>query len=157
GQTIVNATDGSIIRLFVDDEPFDLATAAIVRFERVLDMQIGVLHREVEFETPRGRRLLIRSRRLASLEHRHLAAMDYEVVALDGAARIAVSSELITHGPGETSDDPRRGKGFAENVLVPLAAHAGDRRAVLRLATRNARLELACGMEHAVEAEGPVS
>ena len=27
GHTVVNATDGSIIRLFVDDEPFDLATA----------------------------------------------------------------------------------------------------------------------------------
>src|ERR687886_2572579 len=75
GQTIVNATDGSIIRLFVDDEPFDLTSAKIVRFERVLDMQTGVLTREVEFETGRGRRLLVRSRRLASLEHRHLAAM----------------------------------------------------------------------------------
>src|ERR1043165_4630786 len=46
GQTIVNATDGSIIRLFFDDEPFDLATAAIVRFERVLDLAGGVLRRE---------------------------------------------------------------------------------------------------------------
>ena len=27
GQTVVNATDGSIVRLYVDDEPFDLATA----------------------------------------------------------------------------------------------------------------------------------
>jgi alpha,alpha-trehalose phosphorylase len=67
----------------------------------VLDMQIGVLSREVEWETARGHRMLVRSRRLASLEHRHLAAMDYEVVALDAAVRIAISSELVTHGPGE--------------------------------------------------------
>ena len=40
GQTIVNATDGTLIRLFVDDEPFDLTTAKLLRFERVLDMQI---------------------------------------------------------------------------------------------------------------------
>jgi alpha,alpha-trehalose phosphorylase len=153
GQTIVNATDGSIIRLFVDDEPFDLASAKIVRFERVLDMQTGVLSREVEFETARGRRLLVRSRRLASLEHRHLAAMDYEVVALDGPARIAISSELVTYGPSEGSDDPRRGKGFAEKVLVPLDARASEQRAVLHLRTRNSGLELACGMEHAIESE----
>jgi alpha,alpha-trehalose phosphorylase len=157
GQTIVNATDGSIVRLFVDDEPFDLATAQIVGFERVLDMQTGVLSREVEFETARGRRMLIRSRRLASLEDRHLAAIDYEVVALDGSVRIAISSELVTHGPGETSDDPRRGKGFAEKVLVPLAAHADDGRALLRLATRNTGIELACGMEHSVESACPVT
>src|SRR5919201_1174816 len=122
GQTIVNATDGSIIRLFVDDEPFDLATAKVVRFERVLDMQTAVLSREVEFETARGQRILVRSRRLASLEHRHLAAMDYEVTALDASIRIAISSELVTYGPGEGSDDPRRGRGFAEKVCVPVAA-----------------------------------
>jgi alpha,alpha-trehalose phosphorylase len=157
GQTIANVTDGSLIRLFVDDEPFSLATARIVRFERVLDMQIGVLSREVEFETARGRRLLIRSRRLASLEHRHLAAMDYEVTALDASVRIALSSELVTHAPEETSDDPRRGKGFAEKVLVPLAARARDHRAVLQLRTRNSGLELACGMDHALDAGGPTT
>jgi alpha,alpha-trehalose phosphorylase len=154
GQTIVNATDGSIIRLFVDDEPFDLATAKLTRFERILDMQLGVLSREVEWETLRGHRILIRSRRLASLEHRHLAAMDYEVVAHDASVAIAISSELVTHGPEQASDDPRRGKGFAEKVLVPLAARAGDRRAVLELGTRNSGLQLACGMEHAVEYDG---
>jgi hypothetical protein len=31
GQTIVRATDGLVIRLFVDDEPFVLATARVVR------------------------------------------------------------------------------------------------------------------------------
>ena len=72
GQTIVNATDGSIVRLFVDDEPFDLASVRIVRFERVLDMALGVLVREVEWETARGARVLVRSRRLASLADRHL-------------------------------------------------------------------------------------
>jgi alpha,alpha-trehalose phosphorylase len=156
GQTIVNATDGSIIRLFVDDEPFDLATARVLRFERVLDMQLGVLTREVEWETARGRRILIRSRRLASLEDRHLAAIDYEVVALDGPARLTISSELVTHAPSQTSDDdPRRGHACAE--LVPVAARAHERRAVLQLATRNSGLTLACGIEHAVDAPRPVA
>jgi alpha,alpha-trehalose phosphorylase len=157
GQTIVNATDGSIIRLFVDDEPFDLATARLLRFERVLDMQIGVLSREVEFETPRGRRMLVRSRRVASLHDRRLLAMDYEITALDGEAFVTVSSELVTHGPREVADDPRRGRGFAEKVLLPLAAHADDSRAVLRLATRDSGLEMACGMEHHVDASAPVA
>src|SRR5215213_9086727 len=64
GQTIVNATDGSVIRLYVDDEPFDLTTARIIRFERALDMRAGVLVREVEFERARGTRVHVRSRRL---------------------------------------------------------------------------------------------
>jgi alpha,alpha-trehalose phosphorylase len=135
GQTIAGATDGSLIRLFVDDEPFDLATSKVRRFERVLDMSTGVLRREVEFETRRGKRLTIRSSRLASFEHRHLAAMSYEVEAVE-AVSVVISSELVTYGPGEASDDPRRGKGFAEKVLVPLTARAAGSRATRsRLAT----------------------
>jgi alpha,alpha-trehalose phosphorylase len=151
GQTVVNAPDGSVIRLFVDDEPFDLETARVLRFERVLDMQLGVLVREVEWETARGQRMLVRSRRLASLEDRHLVAIDYEVVALDAPVRIALSSELVTHAPAGTSDDPRRGKGFAEKVLMPRAARAGGTRAVLALETRDSGLRLACGIEHTID------
>jgi hypothetical protein len=147
GQTIVGAPDGTLIRLFVDDEPFELSTARLLAFERTLDMRTGVLSRFVEFETARGHRMQIRSRRLASLGHRHLAAMDYELVSLDGAAEIAISSELVIHPEGQDSDDPRRGKGFAESALVPVAARAVDKRAMLHHATRNSGLELASGMD----------
>ena len=61
------------------------------------------------------------------------------------------SSELVTHAPEQTPGDPRRGNGFAAKVLVSLAARAGGARAVLRLATRNSGLELACGIDHHVE------
>ena len=113
GQTTVNATDGSVIRLLVDGEPLDLETARVLRCERVLDMASGVLLREVEYETARGKRVLVRSRRLASLADRHLVAIDYEVVALDADLAVALSSELVTHAPSAGADDPRRGKGFA--------------------------------------------
>ena len=83
GQTIVAPPDGSIVRLLVDGEPLDVTTA---RVRRVLDMRAGVLRREVELETASGARLLVRSRRLASLVRRNLVAIDYEVTVLDGAA-----------------------------------------------------------------------
>ena len=157
GQTIVGAPDGTLIRLFVDDEPFELSTARLLAFQRSLDMRTGVLSRFVEFETDRGHRMQIRSRRLASLEHRHLAAMDYEVVLLDGIRRDR--DQLRARHPfrGRPSDDPRRGKGFAESALVPVSARAADMRAMLQLATRNSGLELASGMDHAIEASGAVA
>jgi alpha,alpha-trehalose phosphorylase len=155
GQAVVNAPDGSIVRLAVDGEPFNLATATILRYERVLDMQLGVLSREIEWETGSGRRVLVRSRRLASLDDRHLAAIDYEVVALDGPVRVAISSELVTHAPEAVSDDPRRGRAFTERVLVPVSARAAGARAVLDLAVRSSGLRLACGMEHVIDSAAP--
>jgi alpha,alpha-trehalose phosphorylase len=157
GQTIVQAPDSSVIRLFVDDEPFDLESARLLRFERSLDMRTAVLSRELEFETARGTRMLIRSRRLASLEHRHLVAFDYEVVALDGSVEIAISSELTIEEQDVASDDPRRAKAFGEKPLVPVAADADGTRALLQLETRNSGLRLACGIDHAVDCDAATS
>ena len=41
--TIVNATNGKILRLLVDDEPFDLRYGHLHSHERVLDLRAGVL------------------------------------------------------------------------------------------------------------------
>jgi alpha,alpha-trehalose phosphorylase len=150
GQTAVAATDGTILRLFADGEQLDLSRSSIQRFERVLDMGFAVLTREVEWTTRRGARLLVRSRRLASLDDRHLAALSYDVVALDRPVAVTISSELVTPAPAEASDDPRRGRGFEGKVLEGLAARVSGHRAVLALATRASGLGLAVGMDHAI-------
>ena len=112
-------------------------------------MGMAVLTREVEWTTRRGRRLLVRTRRLASLADRHLVALDYEVVALDGPVAVTLVSELVTHAPPAASDDPRRGRDLGA-TLVGVSARAAGRRAVLSLATRESGLHLAVGMDHEV-------
>ena len=44
GQTVVNVTNGKLIRLLVDDEPFDVRYGELHRHERVLDLRAGTLH-----------------------------------------------------------------------------------------------------------------
>jgi alpha,alpha-trehalose phosphorylase len=89
GQTIVNVPDGKIIRLYIDDEPFDLESAFVQRYERALDMQNGTLDREILWETPAGRQILVQSRRLVSFHEKHVAAISYlvTVVKCPGFAR----------------------------------------------------------------------
>ena len=59
GQTIVNAPDAKIIRLYVDDEPLVITEAEIMAYERRLDFRLGVLSRRIEWRTPSGKRVLI--------------------------------------------------------------------------------------------------
>jgi alpha,alpha-trehalose phosphorylase len=47
GQTVVNVTDGKLIRLLVDDEPLDVHRGRLHSHERVLDLRAGVLERGV--------------------------------------------------------------------------------------------------------------
>lgn len=44
GQTIVNVTNGKLIRLLVDDEPLDVRYGELLAHERVLDLRAGTLH-----------------------------------------------------------------------------------------------------------------
>ncbi len=157
GQTIVNVTDSKIIRLYVDDEPFYLPTARLVGFERALDMRSGTLDREVLWETPAGKLISIKSRRLVSLQHRHLAAISYEVTVLNAEAPVVISSEMVSapwaDEGSETDGDPRQTRHFLSSPLVPRKGHSRDLRILLSHSTRSSDMRLACGIEHAFETD----
>src|SRR5262245_28712645 len=155
GQTIVNLPDGKIIRLYVDDEPFDLGSARALRFERALDMRAGTLDRQVLWETPAGRRLLIESRRLVSFHEKHVAAVWYRVTVLNARAALVLVSELVQHdlAEGGGEDDPRLARASSGQVLLPQRSEVAERRALLSYVTRSSGMGLACGMDHALETE----
>jgi len=52
GQTVINVTNGKLIRLLVDDEPFDIRYGELRAHERMLDFRAGVLHRDAEWTSP---------------------------------------------------------------------------------------------------------
>jgi alpha,alpha-trehalose phosphorylase len=157
GQTICNVTDGKVIKLFVDDEPFWLPNANLLRYDRRLNMKSGTLDREILWETPAGKQVLIRSRRLVSFENRHVAAISYCVTPLNSGAFIVISSEMSADEPTAVAnaDDPRLAKGFSGRVLHPRASYAKGRRIVLCHATAKSRLTVACATDHALETSCP--
>jgi alpha,alpha-trehalose phosphorylase len=155
GETIINVADGKLIRLLVDDEPFDVRYGSLGAHERVLDFRTGTLLRTVEWRSPAGRTIRIRSTRLVSLTRRSIAAICYEVEPVDGAASFVLQSELVVAaGPQQAAArrDPR-----GPSVLsVPLrpeshTAHGGG--ALLIHRTRRTRQRIAAGMRH--EVTGP--
>lgn len=159
GQTIVNATEAKIIKLYVDDEPFWLPSANLLNYDRRLNMKAGTLDREILWETPSGKRVLIKSRRLVSFQHRHLAAISYEVTIQNAEAPVVISSEMITTHKMNARDesDPRQAKMFKDRVLHPQIHSVQDRRVMLCHATKNSKMTLACGMDHDIETECPHS
>ena len=74
-QTVVNVTNGKIIRLLVDDEPFDVRYGDLRQHERVLDLRAGTLTRTAEWESPGHRAIQVRSTRLVSFTQRAMAAI----------------------------------------------------------------------------------
>src|SRR5215468_2679068 len=157
GQTIFSVTDSKIIKLFVDDEPFWLPNANLLSYDRRLNMRSGTLDREILWETPASKQVLITSRRLISFANRHVAAISYRVTLLNAAASLVISSEMATNEPSAriNGDDPRQAKAFSDRVLHPRASYSKDRRIVLCHATEKSRLTLTCATDHAIETSCP--
>jgi alpha,alpha-trehalose phosphorylase len=152
GQEVVNVTNGKIIRLLVDDEPFDVRYGRLRAHERVLDLRAGVLRRRAEWVSPAGQAVCISSVRLVSFAQRAIAAIRYEVEPLDTPARLVVQSELVANEPlpATVGGDPRAGSG-AGSALCSEFFSDHDARVVLVHRTKESGLRMAAGMDHVVE------
>jgi alpha,alpha-trehalose phosphorylase len=150
GQSVVNVTNGKVIRLLVDDEPFDVRYGELLAHTRTLDLRAGVLRREVSWRSPAGREVKVRSVRLVSFVQRSVAAIRYEVEPV-GETRIVLQSELVANEevPAQSAD-PRA----AAALRAPLVAEwhgIHELRAVLLHHTRASGLRMAAGMDHVVD------
>jgi alpha,alpha-trehalose phosphorylase len=154
GQTVVNVTDGKLIRLMVDDEPFHVAHGALTAHERMLDLRSGQLRRAVDWVSPAGRRVRIRSSRLVSLTQRAVAAVDYEVEAVDHEVRITLQSGLVANEEQpQISGDPRVAAAL-DRPLMAVQQDSEQHGAVLLHRTAASGLLMAAGMDHVVSAPG---
>jgi alpha,alpha-trehalose phosphorylase len=151
GQSVVNVTNGKIIRLLVEDEPFDVRYGELRRHERLLDLREGTLRRVAEWVSPTRRAVRVSSTRLVSFSQRAVAAIRYEVEPLDGSLPVVVQSELVSNeSMPEIKGDPRAAAALAS----PLSSEAYDcidTRAILSHVTRASGLRVSAVMGHVIE------
>jgi alpha,alpha-trehalose phosphorylase len=151
GQTVVNVTNGKILRLLVDDEPFDVRYGELPRHERILDLRAGALRRSAEWVSPAGARVRIQSTRLVSLVQRSVAAILYEVEPVDAPVRVVVQSELVANEPlPQPEDDPRA----STSLSAPLKSESDVSRglaAFLAHSTKASGLLMVAGMDHMID------
>src|SRR5262250_2390676 len=60
-QSLIDVTNAKIIRLLVDDEPFDVRYGHLQAHERVLDFRAGTLTRTAEWCSPARRTVRVKS------------------------------------------------------------------------------------------------
>ncbi|KUN79485.1 glycosyl hydrolase [Streptomyces bungoensis] len=150
GQTVINVTNGKILRLLVDDEPFDLRYGRLVAHERVLDLRRGVLERTCEWTSPAGSTVRVRSTRLVSLTQRAVAAVAYEVEAVGSRSRVVIQSELVANEQLPGSDGDPRAAVALESPLEQEDAFAAGSRLRLVHRTRRSGLRVAVAADHTV-------
>ena len=153
-QSVVNVTNGKLIRLLVDDEPFDVRYGKVHSHERVLDFRAGTMTRTVEWSSPAGKRVRVTTTRLVSFTQRAIAAIDYQVEALDNSVRLVVQSELVANEdvPAQ-SNDPREAAAM-ESPLMAVDQTTTEHSVVLVHRTKRSGLQMAVAMAHEVLESG---
>jgi len=155
GQTMINVTNGKLLRLLVDDEPFDVRYGRLESHERVLDMRAGTLTRDARWVSPAGQATRVRSVRMVSFTQRAMAAICYEVEAIDDRARIVVQSELVANEPMPVpSSDPRVAAALASPLVSEDYGTRGRTAAELAHRTAVSGLRVAAAMDHLIEGPG---
>jgi alpha,alpha-trehalose phosphorylase len=150
GQTLINVTNAKLIRLLVDDEPFDVRSGNLRAHDRVLDLRAGTLHRSVEWTSPAHRTVRVTSTRLVSFVHRSIVAIVYEVEPLDGPATVVLQSELVANEPlPALGKDPRVGA-FVESSLESEEHLVRADSSVLIHRTRRSGIRVGAAMSHTV-------
>jgi len=125
----------------------------------VLDMRAGVLTRELTWATAGGKHVVVRSTRLVSLEHRHVAAIQYEVVLPEHSAPVVLFSEIVNRQDADSREfpaqegvaDPRLGTSLRERVLHEQCRDVDGMRLRLGYRTAHSGMALGVGVEHLVE------
>ena len=104
---MVNVTNGKIIRLLVDDEPFDVRFGEL-RTTNGCWIFEPACTTPVDWISPAGKQVQVSSLRLVSFVQRAVAAVLYEVEPIEAPARLVVQSELVANEPMPSHElDPR--------------------------------------------------
>jgi alpha,alpha-trehalose phosphorylase len=157
GQAVVNVTDGKLIRLLVEDEPLDVHRGHLHHHERVLDFRAGTLTRSLHWTSEGGQSVKVTTRRLVSFRNRAVAAICYEVEAVDQPLRVAIHSSLLANQRDRPPDGDPRGGSALESPLESRLAVDHDLRVVLAHQAKRSGLMLAAGMEHLSGTENPTA
>ncbi|MGC5171466.1 glycoside hydrolase family 65 protein [Micromonospora sp. DT81.3] len=165
GQTIVNAPDAKVMRVYVDDEPLSLDVADVRSYERELDMRDGVLRRRIHWCTPSGKEVQIDYDRLVSFEEKHLTVMRLEVTVLNADAPVTINCQLLNRQDGEDvyggtpnatkkgGFDPRKAERIAERVLQPEEYWQDGTRSALSYRVNDSGMTIAVVADHLIETE----
>jgi alpha,alpha-trehalose phosphorylase len=156
GETVLNVTDGKLIRLLVDDELFDVRYGELLEHERVLDFRDGVLRRRAHWRSPAGAEVKVSSTRIVSLTQRGAAAILYEVEPVGAGVRLVVQSELIANQDGqraEEEDDPRAAAALVSPLQTEEHYDHGEMVLLVHRA-KSSGLRMSSAMDHEVDGPG---
>lgn len=133
---VLNAPNWIGLQFKIDGETIDLSKAQVVDFRRVLDMQKGLLGRNVKF-SQKNLNLEIISERFCSQANKHLGALQYELLVNSGNATLELDAFIDGDVVNEDSN-------YNEKFWEPVREYALENKSGIVVETRKTGFHVAC-------------
>ncbi|MBT8189689.1 MAG: glycoside hydrolase family 65 protein [Bacteroidia bacterium] len=91
---VLNACNWIGLQIKFNEEELDLNKTKILDFERVLDMQHGLLERSFKTELESGKKIQVKAERFTSMHDDETACLKYEIKSIDFKGTVSISSFL---------------------------------------------------------------
>lgn len=155
-QTMLNVTNGKIIKLFLEDEEFNMTKGEMVSYRRSLNLKEGYLRRNIIWISPQGRKIKLDIIRLVSFTNKYLVVINYKVTPLNFDGVIKLVSALDGNIQNLTAEaDPRVGSGLKRKTLEVESVICEDDLGLLVQKTQRVKAKLACAMQNQLVTKGP--
>src|SRR5690606_35283313 len=148
---MLQVANGKVLQLQLDGETVSVATAS--SHQRTLDMQQGVLQRDMRWRSKSGKQLRITSRRFVSQANTHLMAIELTITALNFSGDITLLSKLDAAYPGfHKKDDPRVGEMSIADSLTLLSQQFQQQHGLMLHRAKGADFLVAAATTHLLPA-----
>lgn len=94
---LVNCPDWTNLELWINHIPFRLNHGEVLSYHRQLNLQNGVLTRQIRWRSPLGQTVDLKFERFADLQQIHVLVLHCEVTAIDFEGTLQVYSRLSPH------------------------------------------------------------
>ncbi|MCY6353758.1 hypothetical protein [Clostridium sp. ZS2-4] len=154
-ENIFNVINEKIIRIYIEDEEFNMLKGTIFEYNRTLDLKEGILHRHLIWQSPKGKRVEINTKRMVSFENIHLATISYQVIPLNFSGKIKIISSI----DGDITNSVEEKKLKSASTLKKKSLNVLKKEVIksfgaITSETTTTKFVVVCGMENQLLCEG---
>lgn len=152
-QIMLNVADTQSIKLFIENEEFNMFKGEVITSRLCLDMDKGINIRELVWRSPEGRELHIKITRMASFDQLSLFTIDYQIEPLNFSGDIIIKSahdgDIVNY---HDEADPRLNNKELRK-LFPISCEITDGASYITSRAEQSGLEVCSGVKHILSKE----
>lgn len=152
-QFMVDVANTQTIKLFLEGEPFSMFTGKTLSRKISLHMDRGVTIREVHWQSPLGKEILLKITRMASFHQPSLFTIEYQVTPLNFSGELVLESSHDVDVENFSDPADPRTASFCERCINPTNCEIRDGGSYIGAITTRSGLQVYSGVKNVLSAE----